>query len=143
MDKRAAYKAVRSAIKSGALIRPTECTRCGESPSTTDGRAAIQAHHHDYSKPLDVEWICAKCHRSETPLPEVIGAPVFGSGNGAAKLIEPQILEIRQSNLSLRALGRIYGVDHKTIHRAKHGILWGQVAAPTPGASDGNEVKPE
>lgn len=130
MDKQIAYRAVRSAIKSGQLIRPAECTRCGASPSTADGRAAIQAHHHDYSKPLDVEWICAKCHRSETPLPDVMGAPVIGSENGAAKLTESQVLDIRQSSLSLRALGRIYGVDHKTIHRAKRAILWGHVAAP-------------
>lgn len=47
--------AVRRAVSSGALVRPEKCSRCG-----SGGR--IQAHHHDYDKPLDVEWLCASCH---------------------------------------------------------------------------------
>jgi ribosomal protein S27AE len=41
------------AIKRGKLIRQP-CTQCGELKS--------EAHHDDYSKPLDVRWLCKKCH---------------------------------------------------------------------------------
>lgn len=36
-------------------LTPEPCQACG---TTTDG----QKHHHDYSKPLDVEWLCRGCH---------------------------------------------------------------------------------
>lgn len=31
------------------------CKNCGE--------PLAEKHHHDYSKPLDVEWLCQPCHR--------------------------------------------------------------------------------
>jgi len=42
------------AVMRGDLIRPQEC-KCG----STD---RIEAHHEDYSKPLDVIWLCKRCH---------------------------------------------------------------------------------
>lgn len=53
---RRAYDAVRSALKSGRLVRPDSCQSCG----TTERR--IDAHHDDYEKPLDVKWVCRSCH---------------------------------------------------------------------------------
>lgn len=47
--------ATRKAIKEGRLIRQP-CEQCG----ATTGR--IEAHHEDYSKPLDVMWLCHKHH---------------------------------------------------------------------------------
>ena len=41
------------AIRDGSLIRQP-CERCGH--PKTDG------HHEDYSKPLDVIWLCRRCH---------------------------------------------------------------------------------
>lgn len=43
------------AIDAGELIRQTECSRCG-APDP-------HAHHEDYSKPLEVVWLCSSCHR--------------------------------------------------------------------------------
>ena len=120
-----AYRAVRAAVKNGVLVRPEACQQCGQiPPPTSDGRASIQGHHHDYEKPLDVEWICAKCHRKETPLPAVIGGPNLGEANGCSKLTEAHVREIRASKLSSRALGKVYSVDHKTILRARTGEYW-------------------
>lgn len=48
---------VRYAIQRGALVRATACEGCGAS----GGR--IEAAHHDYQRPLDVQWLCVPCHR--------------------------------------------------------------------------------
>ena len=56
-DKYAAYNAVAIAKRSGALVKPDACPKCGAS----DRR--IEAHHSDYNKPLDIEWLCSGCHR--------------------------------------------------------------------------------
>src|SRR5678816_242106 len=45
---------IRYAIRTGKLVRQP-CVRCGEEKT--------EAHHEDYSKPLDVVWICRVCHR--------------------------------------------------------------------------------
>jgi hypothetical protein len=54
-ERRRARIAVGNAARDGRL-KKLPCHRCG----TT---ARVQAHHHDYSKPLDVEWLCFACHR--------------------------------------------------------------------------------
>lgn len=55
-EKRIARQSVGNAIRDGRLVRPPCCQLCGE-------RGRVQAHHADYSKPLEVEWLCFKCHR--------------------------------------------------------------------------------
>lgn len=49
----AANKAVRKAVKAGGL-QPLPCLMCG---------SKAVAHHPDYSRPLDVVWLCQPHHR--------------------------------------------------------------------------------
>lgn len=52
-QKAACTQAVRAAVKSGKLKR-LPCSICGSQRS--------QAHHDDYTKPLEVVWFCSKHH---------------------------------------------------------------------------------
>lgn len=61
-DRDRIYRQVRTAIARGELVRPEVCERCGLGGVAKDGRSRVQAHHHDYDKPLEVEWLCADCH---------------------------------------------------------------------------------
>ena len=49
------------AIEKG-VITQKPCENCGHAGTMKDGRSDVQAHHPDYNKPLDVIWLCQKCH---------------------------------------------------------------------------------
>ena len=53
-ERCAARRAVGNAIRRGHLVRQP-CEHCGITPTV--------GHHPDYSKPLDVIWLCRSCHR--------------------------------------------------------------------------------
>ncbi len=67
MDRKAAaHRATKRAIDAGVLVRASHC-ECCRGPGRARGpagsaRQSIHAHHPDYSKPLEVEWLCHKCH---------------------------------------------------------------------------------
>jgi RecJ-like exonuclease len=42
----------------GKITYPDVCPKCG-------GSGKIHAHHPDYSKPKEVEFMCARCHKDE------------------------------------------------------------------------------
>jgi hypothetical protein len=53
-----AHGAVYAALKSGELVRgPCEQADYG------DCHGRIEGHHDDYSKPVDVRWLCSTHHR--------------------------------------------------------------------------------
>lgn len=56
-EKRKAHHAISDAIVAGRLQRSVFCEECGL-PAKTEG------HHPDYTKPLEVDWLCPECHRS-------------------------------------------------------------------------------
>lgn len=54
-----ANKVIEAALAAGIITNPGICFGCG----CDDAEHRIEAHHHDYSKPLDVVWLCTPCHR--------------------------------------------------------------------------------
>jgi hypothetical protein len=54
-ERIAANKALRKAVQVGE-IQKTPCIICGNEKS--------YGHHHDYSRPLDVNWLCQAHHKA-------------------------------------------------------------------------------
>jgi hypothetical protein len=54
-EKYKAHLKLRDALRKGILTKQP-CEICG-------GTEDIEAHHDDYSKPLEVIWLCKNCHR--------------------------------------------------------------------------------
>lgn len=55
-ERHAARILVRNAVKAGTLKKPRTCQARG------CYEVKIAAHHHDYSKPLDIVWLCGAHH---------------------------------------------------------------------------------
>lgn len=54
-EKRKAQYTLSNALRTGKIKRPNFCSVCNKS-------CKPQGHHYDYSKPLNVIWMCKKCH---------------------------------------------------------------------------------
>lgn len=54
-DRMKARNALGNAVRDGR-VQKLPCAFCGAAE-------ALEAHHHDYTKPLDVTWLCKPCHR--------------------------------------------------------------------------------
>jgi hypothetical protein len=53
--KRAARVQVGNALRDGRIKKPPECEVCAASDD-------LHGHHEDYTKPLEVIWVCTGCH---------------------------------------------------------------------------------
>jgi hypothetical protein len=51
--KTVAYRAIHNGLRDGKVFRKP-CEICGDTK--------VHAHHLDYSKPLQVQWLCKKHH---------------------------------------------------------------------------------
>jgi len=58
-EKAKARRAVSHAVQRGKICKPEICERCEK---RVESPVNMHAHHHDYSKPLEVEWLCRNCH---------------------------------------------------------------------------------
>ena len=57
-EKIATHRTYWNAVIRGKVKRASVCSKCGEV-------GQIDAHHADYSKPLEVEFLCRPCHVNE------------------------------------------------------------------------------
>ncbi len=55
LQKVRARKRLSDLVREGRIKRPTNCESCGVA-------CKPNGHHEDYSKPLDVQWLCSTCH---------------------------------------------------------------------------------
>lgn len=60
-----AVSLVGAAIRTGTLTKQEYCSYCYHNGA----EHPIEAHHPDYSKPLNVVWLCRLCHRARHSVP--------------------------------------------------------------------------
>lgn len=56
--KISAVQKVGDALRYGKMVKPEICEKCGK-------KTELQGHHEEYTKPLDVKWLCRLCHCHE------------------------------------------------------------------------------
>ena len=54
-EKQRARTRVNYALQHGHIIKPKRCVDCKK-------KVPLFGHHEDYSKPLQVIWVCRSCH---------------------------------------------------------------------------------
>lgn len=59
-ERRAARERFSRAVKMGVLIPPLSCSLCHRV-------SKVYGHHLDYSKPLEIVWLCGRCHKAQHP----------------------------------------------------------------------------
>ena len=57
-ERKRIHKLVFLAVRRGELARATCCERCSVTGKQLEG------HHPDYSRPLEVLWLCRRCHKA-------------------------------------------------------------------------------
>jgi hypothetical protein len=55
--KHAAHVITGNAVRDKKIEKQTKCSECKSTKK-------IEAHHDDYTKPLEVRWLCNACHRA-------------------------------------------------------------------------------
>jgi hypothetical protein len=68
--KRKAEQMATYAQKRGVIKKPDACQRCGATG------VELEKHHPDYSKPLEVQWLCTICHGKTRHKDEYIDVPI-------------------------------------------------------------------
>jgi ribosomal protein S27AE len=105
-DKVRAHWIVANAIRYGKLKRQP-CEKCGNPKS--------HAHHKDYSKPLEIEWLCHDCHwKAHGWVAKEIVKPVILTKKD--KLL-PTVLELKQQGKSYSQISLVVGVPKGTISK--------------------------
>lgn len=106
----AARRALQYAVKSGRLIRPGSCSSCGR-----EGKP--HGHHADYARPLEVTWLCARCHGKAHALLNELESVARAAARLARDAADPK----RSPSAD---------VDRRRIGRRRRALLDGFVGGP-------------
>lgn len=123
-----AHRMIKLAIQNGDIIRPQNCEICGKPDDL------IEAHHHDYSLPLDVIWLCRSCHLKAHGKRLVVHTKRFDAANIVRKhlLDNPQDLD-----MSAYRLAEFLNVGKSTVNNVQR-ELKGQNGHSANGHTNGN-----
>jgi hypothetical protein len=64
-EKKRASRTLWRAVKTGKIIKPERCSKCGDLDKKlgSGSRTTIHGHHYNgYHNPLQVVWLCYRCH---------------------------------------------------------------------------------
>ena len=107
---------LRSAVYSGKIVRPTECSSCG-------GSGRIEGHHKDYSRPYDVIWLCQKCHQNLHKTQFIAWGFYGGRRKKNNKInfdVAQQIRKEYQVGSSQKTLSEKYGITTQFVGQVIH-----------------------
>lgn len=101
-----AHRMVTKAIRHGDLIKPASCDNCQITTNSLD------AHHVDYSRPLEVIWLCRSCHL------RIHGAKniIHSKAPDASQKVEAYLLEFPDAIHKPLEIARNLGVGKSTVY---------------------------
>jgi len=95
--------------------------RLPKQPCKVCGEVKTQAHHEDYSKPLEVVWLCAACHKKRHQ--ELLGNPEpwhyvkKGRPTTKPKEYHEKAKELRLVGKSYLEISKELGVSKGTVYK--------------------------
>lgn len=119
--KRRAHTLFRRALKAGIILKPTTCEKCLKS-------ASLEGHHPDYSRPLEVMWLCRKCHRAEHKHDVVIINRRKGIRSPNTRLTEEIVKTIKRElaapGANKTAIAKKYKISRALTYQIETGRVW-------------------
>jgi hypothetical protein len=105
-EKHKAHRVVSGAIRSGRITRSVFCQLCL-------GIGRIEAHHEDYSKPLEIVWICHFCHG-------VLSGRLPYCWDQSRETIYAEAISLRNAGASYRTISKQVGFSLSTVYKIMH-----------------------